>query len=112
MQGDNRTFQANKVENIVRDMLDSRLQNVEYDVDLCSSVAKQLCCGIRERTKQFNYEGCRLVTQVLIGQDSQQNIHLASRCLWNTAMDNFAAVTFRNASLYAVVVVYGVHIDS
>ena len=105
------TFQAMKVEYIIKDILDSRLKNVQYDADRCNFITKQLCKDIREKTKQFQYDRCRLITQVLVGQDSDQSVQVASRCLWNTATDNFAAATFRNSSIYAVAVVYGVYLD-
>ncbi len=111
MQNVKKTFQAMKVEALVKEMLDSRLERLQYDVDVCTFVAKQLCRDIRERTKQLQLDRCRLVVQVLIGQDSPQSLQLASKCLWNTSTDNFAAVTFRNSSLYAVAVVYGVYLD-
>ena len=104
-------FQAMKVEYIIKDILDSRLKNVQYDPDRCNFITKQLCKDIREKTKQFQYDRCRLITQVLVGQDSDQSVQVASRCLWNTATDNFAAATFRNSSIYAVAVVYGVYLD-
>ena len=112
MQADEkRTFQAMKVEYIIKDILNNRLKNVQYDPDMCNGITKQLCKDIREKTKQFQYNKCRLITQVLVGQDSDQSIQIASRCLWNTSTDNFAAATFRNSSVYAVAVVYGVNMD-
>ena len=104
-------FQAMKVEYIIKDLLDSRLKNVRYDTDTCNFITKQLCKDIREKTKQFQCDRCRLITLVLIGQDSDQSVQVAARCLWNTATDNFAAATFRNSSIYAVAVVYGVYLD-
>ena len=100
-----------KVEYVIKDILDNRLKNVQYDPDMCNIITKQLCTDIREKTKQFQYDRCRLITQVLVGQDSEQSVQIASRCLWNAATDNFAAATFRNSSIYAVAVVYGVNLD-
>jgi len=48
----------------------------------------------------------RLVVHVMVGQDADQTVRFASRCLWNADDDSMASATYRNNSLFAVGVVY------
>ena len=108
---EDRRFVAMKVEYVIKDVLESRLKNARYDPDKCSGLTKELCATIKEKTKQLQFDRYKLIAQVILGQDTDQSVQMASRCLWNSATDNFAAATFRNSSIYAVAVVYGVYLD-
>ena len=48
----------------------------------------------------------KLVVHVMVGQDAQQSVRFASRCLWNADQDSLASATYRNNSLFAVGVVF------
>jgi hypothetical protein len=49
--------------------------------------------------------------QVTIGQKIGQAMRIVSRCLWDTASDNFASEYFENESLYCVCQVYGLYYE-
>ena len=104
-------FLANKVEYMMKGILETRLKDVKYDASKCSEITHDLCSSIKARTKQLKFSRYKLVVQVIVGQDSDQTVQLSSRCLWNHSTDNFAAATFRNNSIYAIAIVYGLHLD-
>ena len=108
---DGKHFVAYKVENMMKEILQSRLKTETYDKENCSKIAQQLCSQIKDRSKDLGFHRYKLVTQVMIGQDTEQSVQMASRCLWNHSTDSFAAATFRNNSLYAISVVYGIYLD-
>ena len=108
---DEHRFVPHKVECLLKDILDAKLHNMKYDADNCSRLAKDICSMIKDKTKEFEFSRYKLVTQVLLGQDSDESIQIASRCLWNHETDNFAAATYRNNALYAVAIVYGMYLD-
>ena len=66
---------------------------------------------IKEKTKEFHFDRYKLIVQVYVGQDNEQSVQLASRSLWNTKTDMFAAATYRNNSLYAIALVYGLYLE-
>ena len=66
---------------------------------------------IKAKTKQLEFTRYKLITHVVIGQDTDHSVEVASRCLWNPTTDNFATATFRNDSLYAVAMVFGIYMD-
>lgn len=104
-------FCSEKAERILKETLESHLQKTKYDAEHCSQLAHNLCSVIKARIKEEGYERYRLIAQVIIGQDTEQGVQLASRCLWNPRSDNFAAATYRNSSLYSIGIVYGLYLD-
>ena len=108
---DGKVFQSYKVERVMKDTLESKLKDATYHADRCSKLAQELCSQIKERTKDIGFHRYKLITHVIVGQDTEQSVQMASRCLWNHATDNFAAATYRNNSVYAIAVVYGIYLD-
>lgn len=53
----------------------------------------------------------KIVVQVTIGQMKDQGVRVASRCLWDTATDNYASVQFKNQSLWCSTMVFGVYTE-
>ena len=51
----------------------------------------------------------KILVLISIGQLSNQNMRVGSRCLWDAANDTFSTHTFKNRSLFAVANVYGVY---
>ena len=77
----------------------------------CSKLTETICSVIKEKTKEFNFDRYKIIVQVYVGQDNEQSVQLASRSLWNANTDMFAAATFRNNSLYAIALVYGLYLE-
>lgn len=53
----------------------------------------------------------KIVVQVTIGQMKDQGVRVASRCLWDTATDNYTSVQFKNQSLWCSAMVFGVYTE-
>lgn len=53
----------------------------------------------------------KIVVQVTIGQMKDQGVRVASRCLWDTATDNYASVHLKNQSLWCSAMVFGVYTE-
>jgi hypothetical protein len=84
---------------------------VTYDPLNCSRLTEDVCSIIKSKTKEYNFERYKIVVQVYIGENTDQSVQMASRCLWNPGTDMFAAATYRNNSLYAIAVVYGLYLE-
>ena len=111
MAEEERRFCTYKVEYIMKDIFERKLKHVRYDPATCSRLSHDLCTMIKDKTKTMEFERYKLVVQVILGQDTEDSVQVASRCLWDQDSDNFAAATFRNSNLYAVGIVYGMHLD-
>jgi len=106
-----RRFVAYKVESLIKEVLESKLYKVRYEPNTCSRLAQELCAAIKQKTKGLNMPRYKLVTHVLLGEDTDKSVQVAARCLWNQETDNFAAATFRNNWIYAVAIVYGMYLE-
>ena len=49
--------------------------------------------------------------QVTLGQMKDQGVRVASRCLWDTATDNYASVEYANQHLWCSAMVFGVYTE-
>ena len=50
----------------------------------------------------------KIVVVVQIGQNTNQGVRVASRCLWDDKRDTFASASFSNKHMWAVGEVYAV----
>lgn len=100
-----------KLETMIKDILEFYLLKQHYRSDVCGRLANELADNLRERAKEILQDTgrYRVITQVYIGQDSDQSVHLATRSLCSKLTDKCVAGSFRNASLYAVGIVCGFH---
>lgn len=109
-------FESFEIEDAVRDILNKRLRYVKYERQRCSKLNQDLCSAIRKKSKEIlkdvkDPEGgdrYKLAVKVILGQDTDHTVHVNARCLWNPTSDRMAVVTYRNQTLYAVAMVYGI----
>ncbi|KAK7108776.1 dynein light chain Tctex-type protein 2B-like isoform X2 [Littorina saxatilis] len=108
---DSEKFQPGKVKKAMFDVLEERLQGVTYDSRTCQDLAKELAAEIQKRVKEFRWHRYRVVCQVTLGQQTQQGLQVASRCVWDHMLDNQASITYDNKSVFAVAQCYGVYFE-
>lgn len=49
------------------------------------------------------------MVQTVVGQQKQQGVRVASRCLWDTDTDNYSTYTFTNDTLWCTVMCFGLY---
>ncbi|CAD5121330.1 unnamed protein product [Dimorphilus gyrociliatus] len=109
---DEQRFCVHRVKQPIEDSIKLFLaQTNTYNVKKCSSVCKFLADDVKRRIKELGYTRHKIVVNVVLGQEKQQGIEYATRCLWNIEHDNYATVTFRHNDLFAVVSVFGVYYE-
>ncbi|XP_072942766.1 dynein light chain Tctex-type 5-like [Epargyreus clarus] len=104
-------FNVEDVEKILKRLVDSELQEVEYSEKLIPDLCLSLTENIRTAIKEENYDRYRIIVAVTIGQRRQQSVHMFHSFLWDHERDGFASHNFENCHIYANVVVYGVYLD-
>jgi hypothetical protein len=60
---------------------------------------------------ELQFDRYRFVVDVTLGEFKGQGVRLGSRCLWDTATDSSATASFRNGTLFAVAVVFGLYLQ-
>lgn len=104
-------FSVARVEGALKSILESFLVGEEYEADKCSKMAQNLTEVIKDRMKSMAFPRYKYVCNVAIGQNANQSMQCASRCLWNTDTDSFAVATYKNSSIYAIATVYGLYFE-
>ena len=78
---------------------------------MCVCVCVCACARARARAYTCPSEGCGGCVQVTLGQQTQQGVQVASRSLWDPAVDSHASITYDNKSVFAVAQCYGVYFE-
>lgn len=102
-------FKVDEVKAAVREVLQQRLQGVEYQVDTVSSSTKEIADAIRDRVKLLNYQRYKLLVNVVIGERKGEGVRMACRCFWDADTDNYAEELFMTDTLFCVATVFGVY---
>lgn len=53
----------------------------------------------------------KIMVKVIIGEVKGQGFKVASKCLWDPTLDNFASYQFQNEKLFAVGIVFGTYYE-
>ncbi|NXW54530.1 TC1D4 protein, partial [Eurystomus gularis] len=104
-------FNAWRVQRVLEGVLASTLGTMLYSPQGSASLAQSLVELLQSQAKEVVPPRYKLVCQVLLGQQGQQSLLVASRALWDPESDSFASATFSNASLFAVAIVHGVYFE-
>ncbi|XP_063076565.1 dynein light chain Tctex-type 5 [Engraulis encrasicolus] len=102
-------FPVTAVDDILKDVLASYLQEEKYEAELCRQMTKTISEVVKARVKELMMPRYKIIVLISIGQLSSQNMRMGSRCLWDAANDTFSSHTFKNSSLFAIANVYGVY---
>ena len=97
------------VENIMKEVMDHNLGGFQYSYKRCSLMTKILTEEIKERVKKLKYERYKLVCLVTLGENKGQGMRLASRCAWDTSLDNQATYTWQRGQLFCIATVYALY---
>jgi hypothetical protein len=75
-------------------------------------LSKGIADKIKEQCKTaMNVPRYKIMVQVTIGQMKDQGVKITSRCLWDTAMDNYATISFKNQHIWASAIVFAMYTD-
>jgi hypothetical protein len=91
--------------------MERQLRSAVFDDATCKVMALELCSEIKERVKALNLPRYKVVLQSVLGEVKGQGAYIASRCLWDTDTDNYAAFSMKNASLFCVIMVFGLYLE-
>lgn len=113
-------FPVASVSSIIDKVLKDELDKKEYDADeakewsinisetikakvkgestYCSSAKSAISHMLVCFTEDCNIPRYKIIVQVTTGELKDQGVRVASRCLWDTATDNYASSSFKNVS--------------
>ncbi|KAI8921151.1 Tctex-1 family-domain-containing protein [Powellomyces hirtus] len=104
-------FHSEPVRRITEEILQRTLTKVKYDGEkvplLCQSLSNEILASV----KKLEYDRYKYVVDVTIGEFKGQGIRVASRAIWDTTTDSHASASFKNATLFAVAMVFGCYYE-
>lgn len=104
-------FNAGQVQRVLEGALAGVLGGTAYSPQGSTVLVQSLAELLRSRAKEVVPPRYKLVCHVLLSQQGQQSMLVASRALWDPESDSFASASFCNASLFAVATVHGVYFE-
>ena len=66
---------------------------------------------IKTQVKGLMLPSYKIVVQTVIGEISGQGVRVASKCLWDDNVDNYASYTYSNNSLFCTGIVFGIYYE-
>ncbi|XP_038049556.1 tctex1 domain-containing protein 1-B-like [Patiria miniata] len=102
-------FMSHRAGNIIEDVLEAELREAKYEPERSQNLCRYLADTIKNRVKELDFDRYKIVAVVTIGSLDQNASSLASQCVWNEKYDTYSEFTFKNGSLYALGVVYGIY---
>lgn len=106
---ENKRFRCKPVEDIINSVLKEKLSGQEYCADDCKRMIVPITEAIKFEVKRLGFERYKIVCVVHIGSLGNQDVRIASRCLWDDSFDRVASASFSNESLFASASVFGVY---
>ena len=114
------------------ELLNQSKENLEKDPDICEKakqvefngadsnkmLIKTLANVIRSKVKNLltsminsNEDRYKIVAHIHTFQKTTAGLHIASRCLWNTATDNFLTITTQGVNCDVLIVIFLCYTD-
>lgn len=106
-----KSFHFKNVHDLVYSTMEATIGNKKYDYMTAGNLACQVSARVKDKVKQLNIPRYRIVCQVVIVENCDQGLEAASSFLWDDKKDNYACVTYKNTSLIAAAMVYGVYLE-
>lgn len=108
---ENTKFYGYKVEPKIYAALEHTLKGRAYDPAKCALLSKELSEKILHEIRNLISQRYKLVLHVSIGQNLNQDIRCASRCLWDANYDSYVSVNYKTNNLFAVATLFAVYFE-
>mmetsp|Transcript_31667 Transcript_31667/g.53216 ORF Transcript_31667/g.53216 Transcript_31667/m.53216 type:complete len:122 (+) Transcript_31667:242-607(+) len=106
----NAKFRQGKAQDIITEVLKTKLTNVTYHPDNTSTWTREIADDIKGKLKEMGLERYKFVVQVVIGEQRGEGVKMGCRCFWDPNTDNYATAEFSNESIFCVAAAYGVYL--
>lgn len=106
---ENKRFRTKAVTDIIESVFQEKLSDLEYSADHCKRMVAPITEEIKAEVKLLGFDRFKIVCVVHIGSLNNQDVRVASRCLWDDSFDRVASSSFCNETLFASASVFGVY---
>lgn len=109
---ENKRFYAYKIYPNILELVTEKMLNCEtanpngYNSKACATLTRDLADSVRREAKNLSVPRYKIVVHVVVGENSGQDVRVASRCLWNTDFDNCVSIQYKSKYMWASAVIY------
>ncbi len=104
-------FYPSKVKACIESVIVTNLKDKTYEHSSAKDLAMDISNQIKKAVTGLNIPSYKIIVQTVIGEISGQGIRVASKCLWDDSVDNYASFTYSNSSLFCTGIVFGVYFE-
>lgn len=104
-------FNPDKTNQIITSTFENYLKDRKYDPKTFPQLCKTLADLLKERVKATGPKRFKIVTSVSILENKEQCAVCASRCVWDTSVDNFSTVTYNGQDFSAIGSVFALYYE-
>ena len=109
---ENDRFYPSVAKEIASKALEAELTGQTYDEEEARMWSLNISDTIRQQIQEkMSKTRYKIVVQTTIGQQSDQAIRVASRCLWDPSVDNYASATYSNETIFAHSMIFCLYTD-
>ncbi|CDJ42185.1 hypothetical protein, conserved [Eimeria tenella] len=102
-------FPAKAAEELMKNLLESRLKGETYSADQACQLSKNLAISLRDALTALLRPKYRICITVDLGEDCGQGVRVGCRCLWDKKTDSVASAVYRDTSFFCVATAYAVY---
>jgi len=102
-------FDCQQIKKSMHEILHENLHNQQYNSDEYSSLTRTLSNLIKNSLKTLGYERYKFIVQILICDDTNENLQMFCRAYWDSQTDKFAQSIYMNQFLICVATTFGVY---
>jgi hypothetical protein len=104
-------FSSSRVQSMMQPIMEEMLGDFKYTSKTSAHKATEVAEKIRRNVLAFRFDRYKICVLVTISPLNRQGFFNGFRCLWDANRDSYATATVRNASIFAIAVVYGIYFE-
>jgi hypothetical protein len=104
-----RRFKPQDVKAVIRQVLVSKLEGVDYNADAVINLIKEITDTVRDKVRDLDYRNYKILVHCLVGEQRGEGLRMGSKCFWDADTDNVAEEVYTTKQLFAVCCVYGIY---
>merc|ERR1711924_569743 len=99
-------FRPGPVTQIIKDVLESKLQNEKFSAENSGEKCKMVADEIKEQLKELRLNRYKIIVEVVIGEVKGQGVHKGCRSFWDPDTDSQASYICERPHLLCCVCVW------
>ncbi|CBZ30842.1 conserved hypothetical protein [Leishmania mexicana MHOM/GT/2001/U1103] len=102
-------FRPNELKPIAKAVLESRLEDQEYNADEIQSISKEIADTVRDKIRSKDLERYKIIVHCMIGEQRGEGMRTGCKMFWDSDTDNYFEEVYVSKHLFAAVTVFGVY---